>query len=260
MSHNYKVQSRQVEFPGFSGGLLKGTLDYPQGIEPLQYAVMAHCFTCTRQTLTTARLSRGLARAGLAVLRFDFTGLGDSEGSFADSHFRSMVQDIVCASEFLSEHYKSPKFLIGHSMGGTASLAASQLTETSLSAVNSVVTLASPAYPAHVLHHFGAAMPLLAQGKDAEINVAGRLYPVKPSFVEDVQSYDMAQHMLGLQHRVLAARASEDELVSANAAEQILEYTQGDRCLINIKGADHLFSDRDHAAQLEQAILNWLGY
>jgi len=260
MSHHFKVQSRPVQFPGFSGGQLVGTLDYPQEIEPRQYAVMSHCFTCTRQTLTTARLSRGLARAGLAVLRFDFTGLGDSEGIFADTHFRSMVEDIACVSEFLCQHFEPPKLLLGHSMGGTASLAASQLPDAALSAVHSVVTLASPAYPAHVLHHFGTAMPLLRQGKNAEINVVGRSYSVKPGFVEDVQSYDMAQQMLGFHHRVLAARAGEDELVSAEAAEQILEYTQGDRCLIDIDGADHLFSRRDHSAQLEREILDWLGY
>lgn len=260
MSRNYKVQSRQVQFPGFSGGLLAGTLDYPQEIEPIQYAVMSHCFTCTRQTLTTARLSRGLAGAGLAVLRFDFTGLGDSEGLFADTHFRSMVKDIVCAADFLSKYFEPPKLLIGHSMGGTASLAASQVSDAALSSINSVITLASPSSPAHVLHHFGAAMPLLDKGQNAEINVAGKLYSVKPSFVEDVRSYDMLQQMSGFRHRLLAARAGKDELVSSEAAEQILEYTQGDKCLLDIEKADHLFSNRDHAAQLELAILNWLGY
>ena len=260
MSRNYKVQSRQVRFPGFNGGILAGTLDYPEGVEPQEYAVVSHCFTCTRQTLTTARLSRGLAGAGMAVLRFDFTGLGDSEGQFADTHFRSMVQDVVCAAEFLSKHYRPPSLLLGHSMGGTASLAASQLDSAALTAVNRVVTLASPAYPAHVLHHFGSAMPLLEQGKGAEISVAGRAYPVKPGFVEDVRSFDMSQQMQGFHIAVLAARAGEDELVSAAAAEHILAFTQGDTCLVDIEDADHLFSNRDHAAQLEKAVLNWLGY
>jgi len=259
MSRNYRVQSRQLLFPGHSGYALAATLDYPEGAEPLEYAVMSHCFTCTRQTLTTARLSRGLARNGIAILRFDFTGLGDSEGVFAETHFRSMIEDIVCASEFLTKHYRSPSLLLGHSMGGTASLAASQLANTSLNAVKRVITLASPASPAHVLHHFGSAMSLLEQGEDAEIRVAGRTYPVKPSFVEDVGSYDMSKQMTGFNLEVLAARAGEDELVGPEAAEQILAYTQGDQCLVDIDGADHLFSNRDHATQLEQAVLNWLG-
>jgi len=260
MLQSYKVQSRQIQFPGFDGGLLAATLDYPEGKEPIEYAVMSHCFTCTRQTLTTARLSRGLAGAGLAVLRFDFTGLGESEGLFADTHFRSMVQDIVCAAEFLSKYYKSPSLLLGHSMGGTASLAASQVDSAALTAVRRVVTLASPAYPSHVLHHFGPAMALLEQGKSAEISVAGRAYPVKPSFVEDVRTYDMRQQMSGFDRSVLAARAGKDELIGAEAAEQILAYTKGDRCLVDIDGADHLFSNREHAAQLEKEILDWLGY
>jgi len=260
MSGNYKVQSRQLRFPGHNGYSLAATLDYPEGVEPLEYAVISHCFTCTRQTLTTARLSRGLASAGVGILRFDFTGLGDSEGEFSGTHFRSMVEDIACAAEFLSKYYKPPSLLVGHSMGGTASLAASQLAGSALAAVNRVVTLASPAYPAHVLHHFGSAMPRLEQGEDAEISVAGRAYPVKPGFVEDVQSYDMSQQMLGFNLDLLAARAGEDELVGAEAAEQILAYTQGNRYLVEINAADHLFSNRDHARQLEQAVLDWLGY
>ena len=258
MSRNYRVQSRQLLFPGHNGQALAATLDYSEGVEPLEYALMSHCFTCTRQTITTARLSRGLARNGIAVLRFDFTGLGESEGEFAETHFRSMIEDIACAAEFLSKHYKPPSLLLGHSMGGTASLAAAQLDNASLRAVKRVVTLASPAFPAHVLHHFGSAMPLLEQGKDAEISVAGRAHPVKPSFVDDVESYDMSKQMTGFDLDVLAARAGEDELVGTEAAEQILAYTQGNRCLVDIEGADHLFSNRDHATQLERAVLNWL--
>ena len=258
MSQRYKVQSRQVRFPGFDGNLLAGTLDYPQESEPSKYVLISHCFTCTRQTLTTARLSRGLAQAGLAVLRFDFTGLGDSEGDFAATHFNSMVSDIVCAAEFLAKYYQPPAFLIGHSMGGTASLAASQLEIKGLSQLIGVATLASPAAPAHVLHHFGAAMPLLEKGENAEIIVAGRAYPVKPEFVNDVRSYDMSSQMRGCVHRILAAKAGEDGIVDAGAAEQILEYTQGDRCLVEIDGADHLFSDRKHAEQLEHAVVDWV--
>jgi len=258
MASKYKIQSRQVRFPGATGYELAATIDFPGEIEPKQYAVMSHCFTCTRQTITTARLSRGLAQAGFAVLRLDFTGLGESEGEFADSHFRSMVTDIACAADFLAKHYQPPGVLIGHSMGGTASLAASQLSQSVLSRVNSVITLASPAYPAHVLHHFGAAMPVLEQGGASEIVVAGKAYPVKPTFVEDVQSYDMTEQMEGCKQRILAIRAGNDDLVGPEAAEQILAYTQGAKQLVDIAEADHLFSDRKHAAKLETAVLDWL--
>ena len=258
MATKYKIQSRQVTFSGSTGDELAATLDFPVEAEPKQYAVMSHCFTCTRQTITTARLSRGLAQAGFAILRLDFTGLGDSEGEFADSHFRSMVNDIACAAAFLAKHYRAPGLLLGHSMGGTASLAASQLSLNALSAVNGIVTLASPAYPAHVLHHFGAAMPVLEQGGESEIIVAGKAYPVKPAFIEDVRSYDMTEQMRNCQQRILAVRAGNDDLVSPEAAEQILTYTQGAKQLLDIDDADHLFSDRQHAAQLEIAVLGWI--
>lgn len=258
MPEIYKIQTRSVSFPGFDGSQLAANLDYPVGVVPLRYAIVSHCFTCTRQTLTTARLSRGLAQSGIAVLRFDFTGLGESEGSFADSHFRSMVNDIECAAEFLNKHYQSASLLVGHSMGGTASLAASQNGSQALTGVSKIVTLASPAYPAHVLHHFGAAMFALEQGQAAEILVAGQEYPVKPDFIEDVRSYDMAKQMQDCDIAIMAARAGDDSLIGPEAAEQILELTRGEKKLVQIDDADHLFSDRNHAAHLLSEVVTWV--
>lgn len=258
MPEKYKIQSRMVSFPGFDGSLLAATLDFPVGITPLRYAIVSHCFTCTRQTLTTARLSRGLAQSGIAVLRLDFTGLGESEGSFVNSHFSSMVIDIECAAEFLAKHYQPASLLIGHSMGGTASLAASQNGTQGLARVSQIATLASPAYPAHVLHHFGPAMLALEQGQAAEIRVAGQAYPVKPSFIEDVRSYDMVKQMQSCEIAILAARAGNDSLIGPEAAEQILELTRGEKKLVQIDDADHLFSDRNHAAHLLSEVVAWV--
>lgn len=258
MPEKYKIQSKSVSFNGHSGGWLKGTLDFPLEVEPFQYAIMSHCFTCTRQTLTASRLSRGLAQAGIASLRFDFTGLGESEGSFADTNFSSMIADIECAAEFLADNYQSPHLLLGHSMGGTASLAASQTKSLGLLHVRKLVTLASPAYPAHVLHHFGAAMGLLEQGLDAEIMVAGQAYPVKPGFIEDVRSFDMSKWMKGCDLPVLAIRAGSDSLIGPQAAEQIMALTQSESRLLQIDGADHLFSNRNHAEQLLSEVVRWV--
>ncbi len=259
MADSYKFQSRTVHFYGFQGNRLAGTLDFPQGIEPLEYAIMSHCFTCTRQTLTTARVSRGLAQAGIAVLRFDFSGLGESEGDFASTHFSSMLEDITAAADFLKEHYRAPSLLLGHSMGGTASLAVSQSGARALSSLRAVITLASPASPAHVLHHFGAAMPVLERGEASSIEVAGQSYPVKPSFVEDVRQFSMERQMQGCELPLMAIRAGRDELVEARAAEDILAYTRGERKLYEIEQADHLFSNRAHTSQLLQQLIGWLG-
>jgi len=273
MQEKFKIQSRKVYFAGFDGNQLAASFDFPgimtsSGLStppvsaqvfPKQYVIVSHCFTCTRQTLTTARLSRGLAQAGYGVLRLDFSGLGESEGVFADTHFRSMIEDIACAASWLAAHYEPAKCLIGHSMGGTASLAAACNRGASLSQLESVITLASPAEPAHVLHHFGAAMDQLRRGENAQISVAGHLYPVKPEFVEDVESFDMASQMNGCELPILAIRAAADELIDPQNAVQLLHYSKGKTELYQIEGADHLFSNRNHAEQLLSKVLNWLG-
>jgi len=258
MKEKFKIQSRKVRFEGFDGSQLRAILEFPSEIVPQQYVIVSHCFTCSKQTLTTARLSRGLAQAGLAVLRFDFTGLGESEGIFADTHFSSMVKDIECAADWLSAHYEPAGILIGHSMGGTASLAAVQNARASLSRVKKIITLASPANPAHVLHHFGPAMDKLKQGENAQIMVAGQAYPVKPDFIGDVESYDMDKQMRGCEISIMAIRAGEDGLIGPQDAKQILKYTGSESLLREVGGADHLFSDRNHAALLLSYVLDWI--
>ena len=242
--------------------MLAGQLDFPLDTQDSaaqsRYVIISHCFTCSKQTLTTARLARALAQGGIACLRFDFTGLGDSGGSFADSTFHGMVEDVACAADFLAQHYQPAQALIGHSMGGTASLAASQLARESLSSLRSLVTLASPAEPQHVLHHFGEAMPLLRQGQVAQIEVAGQLYPVKPAFVEDVESFDMQATMQNCRLPILAVSAANDQLVAAEAAQAIIVYTEAEHERLQIESADHLFSDRAHAAMLADRVLDWL--
>ena len=258
MPETHKIQSRRVFFQGFEGNRLAASLDFPQQVPPRQYVIACHCFTCTRQTLTIARLSRGLAQAGMAVLRFDFSGLGESEGDFSRTHFRSMLADIEGAARFLAEHHQPARVLVGHSMGGTACLAASQNGLAALNSLQSLVTLASPARPAHILHHFGPAMPALRRGENAEISVAGQAYPVTPGFVADVESYDMDRQMRGCDLPILAITAEKDELVAPQAAQDMIAFSRGKSRIYQIEGADHLFSQRHHAEQLLQAVLEWI--
>lgn len=253
-----KFQSRKIQFENVKKNQLSGILDFPAAIKPKAYIIISHCFTCTKQTITTARLSRGLAQAGFAVLRFDFTGLGDSEGVFADTHFRSMLCDVESAANFLSMHYTPASILIGHSMGGTASLAATQYSCATLNGIQKIITLASPATPAHVLHHFGGALALLQRGENAHIKVAGQNYPVKPHFIKDVMTYNMDKQMQDCGLSIMAVRAGNDSLVEAQEADQIVDYTRGDSLLYQIDGADHLFSGRGHGALLLSYIIDWL--
>lgn len=258
MPEKLKIQTRSLQFAGGQGARLAASLDYPAEQQPVFYAIMSHCFTCTRQTLTTARISRGLAEAGIAVLRFDFTGLGESEGDFEYTHFRSMMQDIESAASFLQQHFAPPEVLLGHSMGGTACLAVSQSGHPGMSQLRKLVTLASPSAPDHVLHHFGEAMAQLEQGQPSSITVAGQSYPVRPSFVSDVRSFDMQAQMENCQLPVLALRAQKDGLVAAGDAQEIVEYGVEGSQLIDIEGADHLFSDREHSKQMIDEVVGWI--
>jgi putative redox protein len=215
---------------------------------------MSHCFTCSNDTLTSFRVSRGLAAQGVGVLRFDLTGLGDSGGEFADSNFTTMVEDIVSAADFLQREYTAPVALIGHSMGGTASLLAARRIDT----CKTVVTLASPSQPDHVLHHFGPALARLTAGDNASIRVAGTDYPVKPQFVEDVKQYDMTRLMAGCNTAILAVRAGRDTLVPAADADAILRLSTGRSELLELAEADHLFSERSQIDNIVEHILAFI--
>ena len=252
----YPVHSEKLNFTGSQHTLLDARLDLPQGITPRSFVVLCHCFTCTKETLTTARVARGLAQSGFAVLRFDFTGLGGSAGEFAQSNFSSMVEDIHCATRYLQQHYQSPVALIGHSMGGTAALLAAR----DLVSCKTVVTLASPAQPAHVLHHFGAVMQQLEAGEAAHILVAGVRYPVLPQFLQDVRALDMSQALQHYSLPLLAIAAERDALVAADAAQQIVNYTQGEQRVVIMAGADHLFTDRNITLQMIEVIVAWLDH
>ena len=248
------TQSLRLSFPNNQNTLLAGRLDCPSSQEPKAFVIMGHCFTCTKETLTTARVSRGLAQRGFGILRFDFTGLGESEGSFADSNFTTMVDDILAAAEFLENNYASPVALLGHSMGGTAALAAA----VNIPSCQSVVTIASPSTPSHVLHHFGQAMPRLEAGENAEINVAGIQYPVKPQFVQDVRSYDFDSILSPFDKRILALCAGNDSLVPCKEASEIIALTSSQSRLIELEDADHLFSNKQDTSVMIDEIGRWL--
>ena len=251
---HFPVNSTQLRFAGSQHALLDARLDAPLDVAPRGYLIFSHCFTCTKETLTTARVARGLAQQGYAVLRFDFTGLGASAGNFADSNFTSMVEDIRCAANYLQQHYQSPCALLGHSMGGTASLLASR----DIRSCNTVVTLAAPAQPAHVLHHFGPVLQQLEAGQAAQISVAGVRYPVLPQFIHDVRALNMQQLMQGYELPVLVISAEHDALVMASAAQEIFGYTRGPSQMLAVPAADHLFTDRAATLQMIDAIVIWL--
>ena len=194
-----------------------------------------------------------LAAKGIAVLRFDFTGLGNSAGDFAASSFTTDVADVLAAAGFLRDNYAAPTLLIGHSLGGTAMLEAA----TAIESVEGVVTIASPSQPAHVLHHFGPALSLLERGISASIQVAGQDYQIEPPFVEDLRSYDMRERLAQLHKPALVFRVLNDPLVDATNADEIKAWTSGPSTIITLDKADHLLSNKDDAAFVADQIMAW---
>lgn len=247
-----KVQTIKTGFIGGSGYELDARLELPDG-KPKAYAIASHCFTCSKDTITVFRVSRLLAAQGIAVLRFDFTGLGNSTGDFAESNFTTDVADVHAAVDFLRESYEAPSLLIGHSLGGTAMLEAA----ITVDSVRAIVTIASPSQPHHVLHHFGHALTMLEQGIASSIEVAGRHYDIEPQFIEDLRRYDMQQRLALLDKPVLIFKVMHDALVDEHNADEINAWTSGPSRIITLDRADHLLSDKKDAEFVADEIATW---
>ena len=247
------IKTLKVSFKNSNGFLLDARLELPSQT-PEAFAIFCHCFTCTKQTLTTHRISRLLAEQGIAVLRFDFTGLGQSEGDFANSNFTTMVDDVIAAYEYLNNNHEPPTFLLGHSMGGTAALvAASQL-----SSIKGIATIASPSRPDHVLHHFGPALKALEQNHPSYFQVAGQAYPINPQFVTDVRSINTEELFKNITQEVLIFSVVNDTIVKPTNAEQINNWMDGNSRIVNLYYADHLLTNKSDALLVADKISKWI--
>jgi len=251
-----KTKSIKCNFRNSRGNSLDARLDMPVDIDDTDidtFIIFCHCFTCTKETITTFRLSRLLAENGYAVLRFDFTGLGNSEGEFSSTTFSTTRDDLQSAINFLEKNYQPPAFLMGHSLGGTTTLSVAQ----DYDYIKGVVTVASPSEPDHVLHHFGHALTLLEQNIPASFEVAGQYYDLDPEFVEDVRKVDMQAYLSALEKPVLVFNIENDALVNESNAQEIQQWVKGETTLINLKNTDHLLSDSQSSSPVAQQLLNW---
>ena len=252
-----KTESIKCNFKNSRGFTLDARLDVPANIDTNQiqtFIIFCHCFTCSKETITTFRLSRLLAEQGYGVLRFDFTGLGNSEGDFATSNFSTTQDDLRSAINFMNTNNQSPTFLMGHSLGGTTALSVAQ----DYSYIKGIVTVASPSTPGHVLHHFGHALTLLEQNIPASFEVAGQFYDIEPSFVDDVRSFDMKQQLSNLTKPVLVFNIENDALVNETDAQQIKDWPHSETTLINVTGSDHLLSNREATKLVVDDIVKWI--
>ena len=237
------------EFGGARGYKLSGRLHEPE-TATAQWGVFAHCFTCGKDSLAASRIARALASHGIGVLRFDFAGLGGSGGQFADSTFAADVEDLVAAHDAMVAAGKPPSLLIGHSLGGAAALAAAE----SMPQVRAVATIGAPADVKHILKQFDPASleTIKAQG-EAQVQLAGRPFVVRKSFVDDLDRHDLAANVANLARALLVMHSPHDTTVDIQNAAQIFAAARHPKSFISLDAADHLMrksADAEYAAKL----------
>jgi putative redox protein len=242
----------RITFAGALGDQLAARLDQPPG--PVRaYALFAHCFTCSKDSVAAQHISRKLASLGIGVLRFDFTGLGSSQGEFANTNFSSNVEDLVGAASFLREHYAAPNLLIGHSLGGAAVLAGAHR----IPEAKGVVTIGAPADVAHVLQQFGGRLTDIERDGSAEIALAGRKFKITKQFVDDAKARPLKAHIAGLRKALLVMHAPTDQTVGIEHASGIFTAARHPKSFVSLDNADHLLSMRSDAAYAAEVIAAW---
>ncbi|MDJ0814327.1 MAG: bifunctional alpha/beta hydrolase/OsmC family protein [Woeseiaceae bacterium] len=246
------MQNIKVEFENDEGRKLVGVLDLPK-TPVADYALFAHCFTCTHNLKAATNISRSLAEAGIAVLRFDFTGLGRSEGEFADTNFSSNVGDLLAAARFLEEEYAAPTILLGHSLGGTAVLQAAS----SIPSAVAVATIGSPADPAHVTHLFGDARDELDTRGQADVSIGGRPFTVKKQFLDDLEQHDLYSAVGSLRKALLIMHAPLDDIVEIDNAAALYEAAKHPKSFASLDKADHLLSNNADSLYAGRLLAAW---
>lgn len=246
----------KLSFENTEGHTLAGLLETPpEHVQTLSYALFAHCFTCGKDIAAASRISRALAARGIAVLRFDFTGLGNSDGDFANTNFTSNVQDLIAAARALEQHAQAPALLIGHSLGGAAVLVAAQ----QLACVQAVVTIAAPATPGHVQHLFSGARDELERTGEAELKLGQRQFRVRRQFLDDLRQYGDPEHIRRLKRALLIFHSPTDEIVSIEEAAMIYQAALHPKSFISLAGADHLLSRKEDSEYVAETLVAWAG-
>jgi len=246
------MQNGKITFEGHSGDMLAARLDMPSGPH-LATALFAHCFTCSKDIPAARRISQRLANMGIAVLRFDFTGLGHSGGEFANTHFTSNVADLVAAAKYLGDQGSPPALIIGHSLGGAAVLKA----VAEIPSIKAVVTLGAPFDPGHVIHNFGCSLEEIEKNGQAEVSLAGRPFTIKKEFIDDVSKAELAPAIAKLNAALLVMHAPMDMTVSIDNASQIFLAAKHPKSFVTLDNSDHLISRAEDAEYAAEVIAAW---
>jgi alpha/beta superfamily hydrolase len=247
------MQFKNLEFTNKAGQTLSARIDLPANEKPLAYAIFAHCFTCSKNIKAISHISQALTRKGIAVLRFDFTGLGESEGDFAETNFTSNVDDLVIAADFLKTNYEAPKVLIGHSLGGAAVLQSAARIPSAVA----VITIAAPADPAHVSRALGESSEIIERRGEADVDLAGRTFKIKKQFLDDLAAVRMQETIRNLKRALLIFHAPYDRIVGIENAAKIFQTAHHPKSFISLDKADHLLMDKKDSLYVGAIIATW---
>ncbi|MFC1665315.1 alpha/beta fold hydrolase [Pseudomonadota bacterium] len=246
------VSKQKVVFYNSDGEQLAALLESPASA-PTSYALFAHCFTCSKDIAAATRISKSLAAKGIAVLRFDFTGLGNSEGDFANTNFSSNIDDLVSAANHMREEFATPELLIGHSLGGAAVLsAAHKIPET-----KAVVTIGAPSDPQHLSHLFSDTRAQIESQGKATVSLAGRKFTIKKQFVDDLQEQNLHKNIHTLRKALLIFHSPIDDIVEIENAANIYQAAVHPKSFISLDNADHLLSKPADSQYVAETIAAW---
>ncbi|NJW52809.1 bifunctional alpha/beta hydrolase/OsmC family protein [Salinimicrobium oceani] len=243
----------KISFPNAEGHELSGYLDLPLNEKPHSFVLFAHCFTCNKNYFAVKNVSQALSQRGYGVLRFDFSGLGDSEGDFADTTFSGNVADLLAAADFLEKNYEAPAMLVGHSLGGAAVIFAAK----ELQSVKAIVTIGAPSSPVHVKHLLKSNIEEIKEKGIAEVNVGGRNFSIKEDFLNDINSHDMGSFARDLKKAFLIMHSPQDTVVEISNAEELYKAVKHPKSFISLDGADHLLTDPDYSRYTGDLIATW---
>jgi putative redox protein len=246
------ARTLRLTFTGSLGHELAARLDLPAG-DVRAHALFAHCFTCTKDIVAARRIAAKLASLGIAVLRFDFTGLGSSEGEFQSANFSSNIEDLMLAADHLRAHFHAPAILIGHSLGGAAVLAAAHR----VPEAKAVVTIGAPSDVAHVLHHFQARLDDIERDGIGNVMLAGRTFPISRSLVENARGQVLERHIANLRKALLVMHAPRDQTVGIEHATAIFRAAKHPKSFVSLDTADHLLSNDLDAAYAAEVLAAW---
>ncbi len=248
------MRSEKVEFTNSNGYKLSAKLELPADQHPHSFALFAHVFTGNKNLTATRHISRALTLDGIGVLRFDFTGLGESEGDFADTNFTSNVEDLMAAAQYLEDNYEAPKIMIGHSLGGAAAIFAASRLES----IQAIATIGTPSEPEHVSHLLEDSLEAIEEKGVAKVSVGGRMFTIKKQFLDDIRSKNMFKLLKELRKPILILHSPQDTVVEIKNAAQIYHASYHPKSFVTLDGADHMLSNKIDAAYAGSLIASWV--